>query len=171
MYSLLIKKIIIWDVIFLASNYIIRLLVGSIPFNIELSNWIIINTFLLAILIGFTKRREDLILFYKGKNTRKNIENYSLELINISIAIVGGLAIVAYLMYTTNLEIIEKHGEYLYLTFIFVLVGIMRYLQLVFKKEASGDPSKIFIKDNFLKLTILLWLISFYVIHYLSNKF
>ncbi|MGB9639022.1 MAG: decaprenyl-phosphate phosphoribosyltransferase [bacterium] len=169
LYSVVIKKIVIWDVIFLALNYIIRLLVGSLPFNIELSNWIIINTFLLAILIVFSKRRDDLILFYKGKNTRKNIHNYSLELINISISIVGGLSIVSYLMYVTNIKTIEKHGQYLYITFIFVLVGIIRYLQIIYKDESNGDPSKIFIKDNFLKITILLWLIIFYILHYLNT--
>ena len=77
----------------------------------------------------------------------------------------AGVVIVSYLMYTISPEVEGRLGtEHLYLTSFFVILGIFRYMQITFVEEDSGSPTKVVIRDKFLKLTILFWLISFIAI-------
>ena len=77
-------------------------------------------------------------------------------------AIMASVVIVAYTIYTTSTEVIARfHSEYLYLTAFFVILGIMRYLQIAFVHKDSGSPTKIVLKDRFMQLTLLGWIISF----------
>jgi hypothetical protein len=70
-------------------------------------------------------------------------------------------------MYTVSPEVTERfESNYLFITTIFVIAGIMRYLQIVFVERNSGSPTTIFIKDKFILCTILGWIISFYIIIY-----
>lgn len=82
-------------------------------------------------------------------------------------AIMASVVIVAYTIYTTSAEVVARvHSEYLYLTSLFVILGIMRYLQLSFVFEDSGSPTKIALKDRFMQLTLLGWALTFAVILY-----
>ena len=75
--------------------------------------------------------------------------------------------IVAYIMYTVSPEVTERfESDYLFITTIFVIAGIMRYLQIVFVEKNSGSPTNIFIRDKFILCTIIGWIISFYIIIY-----
>ena len=70
----------------------------------------------------------------------------------------------AFIMYTISPEVTERNGDNLYLTSFFVFVGLFRYLQIIFVEERSGNPTLIFLKDNFIRIIIILWIISFFVI-------
>ena len=72
------------------------------------------------------------------------------------------VVIVSYVNYTTSEEVIQRvHSEYLYLTALFVILGIMRYLQIVFVLKDSGSPTKIVLKDRFMQLTLVGWVVTF----------
>jgi decaprenyl-phosphate phosphoribosyltransferase len=168
LYSLKIKHIAILDVFFIASGFLIRLFVGAIPGNIVLSNWILVMTFLLALFLAFSKRRSDVIYFQSNsKIIRKSIDKYSLEFLNYSMVMLGSVVLVAYLMYTTSTNLVTRVGsENLMFTSVFVLLGILRYLQLMFLENITGSPTKVLIYDPWMPIIILGWAASWFFIIY-----
>ena len=162
LYSLKLKHIAIVDIFIISTGFVLRLFAGALVTQTPLSMWIIIITFLLAIFLSLAKRRDDVLLSLKGKETRKNIDGYNLEFVNAAMVLMSGVVILSYLQYTVSPEVITRLGsEYLYLTAFFVVLGILRYMQITFVEQASGSPTKIVLKDRFLQITIVLWLLSF----------
>jgi len=168
-YSYFIKHIAILDVTTISIGFVLRLFIGSIVTGVPLSMWIVIMTFLLALFMALAKRRDDVLLFLDtGKKMREVVEGYNLQLIDGAMIIMASVVIVAYLLYSTSPEVVARMGsEYLYLTALFVILGIMRYLQIVFVEKNSGSPTKIVLKDKFMQITILSWLCAFVWIIYL----
>ncbi len=116
--------------------------------KVLMSHWIILMIIFLALLIVFAKRR--------------NNAGYNLIFMNQVISIMASMTIVCYMMYTVSPEVIEYfHSRYLYITNIFVIVGIIRYLQIIFVNERSRGPTKVLIKDRFIQLCIIGWSMSF----------
>ncbi|MEC9206021.1 MAG: UbiA prenyltransferase family protein [Pseudomonadota bacterium] len=164
LYSLKLKHITILDISIIATGFVLRIFAGSFSINEDLSMWIITMTFLLALFLGLAKRRDDVLLSEEGTKTRRNIDGYNLEFINAAMVLMSGIIAVAYILFTTSTETINKFNtEYLYVTSFFVILGILRYMQITFVEKNSGDPTYILYKDKFLKITIILWLISFYL--------
>jgi len=164
-YSLKLKHITIVDIFIIAVGFVLRLFAGASVINNQLSMWIIIITFLLALFLAVAKRRDDVILASVGKKTRKSIDGYNLEFVNAVMVFMAGVIAVSYILYTVSEDVIKKfQTQYLYLTSIFVILGIIRYMQLTFVEQNSGSPSKTILKDRFLQLTIIIWLVSFVVI-------
>jgi decaprenyl-phosphate phosphoribosyltransferase len=168
-YSFYLKHVAILDVTIIAIGFVLRLITGSVVTGIELSMWIVIMTFLLALFIALAKRRDDVLIFLEtGKVMRKVIDGYNLQFLDTAMAIMASVVIVAYTLYTTSAEVVEKyHSQYLYLTALFVILGIMRYLQIALVHLDSGSPTRIALKDRFLRFTILGWIVSFAWILYL----
>lgn len=168
-YCFKLKHIAILDICIIAIGFVLRLFVGSGVTDIALSKWIVIMTFLLALFMALAKRRDDVLLFLDtGKKMRKVIDGYNLQFIDAAMMIMASVVIVAYLLYTTSIEVAQRmQTESLYITALFVIVGVMRYLQIAFVEQDSGSPTKIVLKDTFIKLTIAAWLSSFVWIIYL----
>lgn len=156
-YSFRLKHIAIVDIFIIAIGFVLRLFAGSTICNIELSHWIIIMTFLLALFLAMAKRRDDVLLANQGMQTRKNIGGYNLEFINSSMVFMSGVILLAYILYATETNM----PKYLYLNSLFVVFGIIRYMQLTFVENASGDPVKIVLNDRRISVCILLWVWSF----------
>ncbi len=169
LYTVKLKQIAIVDVFIIAVGFILRLFVGSFSGDIELSRWIILMTFLLALFLAFAKRRDDVLIFQQsGVVTRKNILQYNIPFLNSILSLLSAVTIVAYIMYTVDDEVCRLlNNDYLYITSIFVIMGILRYLQqaLVFSK--SGSPTYILLKDRILQTIISCWIVSFLIILYL----
>jgi len=169
LYSVKLKHIAIVDIFIISTGFVLRLFAGAIATDTPLSMWIIIITFLLAIFLSLAKRRDDVLLSLEGKETRKNIDGYNLEFVNAAMVLMSGVVILSYLQYTVSPEVISRIGsEYLYLSTFFVILGILRYMQITFVEQGSGSPTKIVLKDRFLQISILLWLFSFIFIAKLS---
>jgi len=168
-YCVKLKQKAIIDVIIIAFGFVFRVVLGGIATGIILSHWIIIMTFLLALFLALSKRRDDVLLFQQsGVKARKNIDRYNMEFMNLSITIVASVTIVAYIMYTVSAEVIAQIGsEYLYTTSLFVLIGILRYLQLTIVDTKSGSPTQVLLKDLYILYCILGWIITFIIIIYL----
>lgn len=168
-YSFRLKHIAILDVNIIAVGFVLRLFVGSTVTVIPLSEWIVIMTFLLALFMALAKRRDDVLLYLDtGKKMRKVVDGYNLQLTDSAMMIMASVVIVTYILYTTSLEVVARmHSEYLYLTAVFVILGIMRYMQVAFVEQDSGSPSKIVLKDRFIQITIFAWAFSFAWIIYL----
>lgn len=170
-YSLGLKAIPILDIMILAMGFVLRIKGGSVISYIPLSEWIVIMVFLLAVFMAIGKRRDDVLLkIGTGQDLRKSIKGYNLEFLNVLLALVCAVIIVAYFMYTMSDEVKNRLGTYrLYYTCLFVIAGIMRYLQIVFVVADSGSPTKILYKDRFIQVTLILWIASYISIIYLKE--
>ncbi len=164
-YSIWLKHVSILDIVIIAIGFILRVLAGGIVCGIYISMWIILMTFLLAIFLGLAKRREDVVLFESGHNTRKNINGYNLEFVNAAMVLMGAVIIVSYILYTVSQEVQNKfNSTHLYLTSFFVILGILRYMQITFVGKNSGNPTILLYTDKSLQIIIILWIITFYLI-------
>lgn len=168
LYTVKLKHVAILDVTVIAIGFILRLFTGSITSGIPLSMWIILITFLLALFLSLAKRRDDVLIFQENaQKTRKNIDGYNLEFINAAMVVMASLTVMSYIMYTISSDVIARiKSDRLYLTTGFVVVGIMRYMQVTFVEQNSGSPTKVLGRDRFLQLVILGWIISFIFILY-----
>jgi len=169
LYSLKLKQIALFDITIIAIGFVLRLFVGSFAYNVTLSSWIVIMTFLLALFLALAKRRDDVLILNKsGTKMRKSIDGYNLQLIDGSMLVMSAVVIVAYIQYSTSLEIIESfNNENLYLTTLFVIFGIMRYLQITMVEKKSGSPTEIIFKDKVMQINLIFWLFSFvWIIYY-----
>ena len=162
-YSFKFKRIALLDVNIIATGFVLRLFVGSFVTGTPLSMWIVMMTFLLALFLALAKRRDDIQLQHRtGKKMRKSIDGYNLPLVDGTMMIMASIVIVTYILYTVSQKIIEQfQSEYLYLTALFVIFGLMRYLQLSLVEKHSGSPTEIVLKDKTTIVNILLWILSF----------
>jgi 4-hydroxybenzoate polyprenyltransferase len=164
-YSLKLKHISLLDIFTIAIGFVLRLFAGATVIKAPLSPWIIIMTFLLALFLAVSKRRDDVMLSLQGKVTRKNIDGYNYEFVNAAMVFMSGVIVVAYILYTISDEVTSRLGtKLLFLTTAFVILGIFRYMQISFVEQNCESPVKIVYKDRFIQLTILFWLISFFTI-------
>ena len=167
-YCLKLKLYAILDVSIIAVGFVIRVLIGGLAANIWVSQWLVLMTFLLSLFLALAKRRDDFSLFEQtGKKPRANITGYNKDFINEAIGIILAITMVCYIMYTMSEEVIERIGsEYLYLTSIWVLVGLFRYMQKTIVYGDSGSPTKILYHDHFIQMSIIGWIVSFFIIIY-----
>lgn len=167
-YSAKLKHIPIIDVFVLSIGYIARVFAGGFTAQVEPSEWLVLMTLLLALFITFAKRRDDVVLFVEqGTKARKVIDGYNISFLNTAMSIMGAIIIVAYTMYTMSPGAYEQfHSKNLYLTVIFVIMGVLRYLQIAMVEKNAGAPTELLLKDLFLQLVILAWLGSLYYFIY-----
>ena len=168
-YSVILKRYAIVDIIVIAIGFVLRVLAGGIATEIWVSEWLVLMTFLLAILLALTKRYDDFSVYeHTGTKPRISITGYNKVFINQSTAIIGSITMVCYIMYTVSPEVTSNFKtDHLYLTSAFVLVGLLRYIQIAVVDEKSGDPTKIILRDRSTQLIVLAWILSFLVIIYL----
>lgn len=164
-YSFGLKHMSIIDIFIVSTGFVLRIFAGAVTINLPVTMWIILMTFLLSLFLAMAKRRDDIVQAEEGKITRKNIDGYNLVFLNGGMMIMAGVVIVCYILYTISNDVQSKfHTNYLYLTVIFVILGIFRYMQITFVENNSGDPARTLLKDRFLQITIIVWLISFMII-------
>ena len=167
-YCVKLKQIAIVDIFIIATGFVLRIFAGGFATGINLSHWIILMTFLLALFLAFAKRRDDVVIYEDtGVLARKNVNRYNLDFMNQAITIVASITMVCYILYTVSPEVIERFDSpYVYVTSVFVLAGIIRYLQLTIVDVRSGSPTKVLMKDLFVQICIAGWLGMFFVIIY-----
>lgn len=168
LYSFGLKNVSIIDLLIVATGFVLRTIAGGIIASIFISQWLIIMIFLLSLFLVVAKRREDTLEYLaSGKEMRKSIKNYNLEFINHTMTMLSGVIIVSYIMYSVSSEVIERLGSNnLYMTSVFVIIGIIRYLQLTIVENKSGSPVRILYTDRFIHVTLLGWILSFFLIIY-----
>lgn len=167
-YCIYLKHIAIIDVMIIAVGFVLRIFVGGVVASVALSHWIIIMTFLLALFLAFAKRRDDVLIYQKtGKKPRANIGRYNEIFLNQVITVIIAVILVAYLLYSVSPEVMERmNSSNVYVTALFVLLGLLRYLQITMVDGKSGSPTKVLMTDRFLQLAIVGWVFSFLVILY-----
>lgn len=168
-YCTILKRIAIIDICILSLGFVLRILAGGIATGIVISHWLIMMTFLLTLFMGVAKRRDDVLrMAATGIPPRHNTKRYNITFVNEALTITGSVMLVCYIMYTVSPEVIANFKTpYLYLTSIYVLLGLLRYMQLAVVDEKSGDPTKVLLHDRMTQCIVAAWFLTFLAIIYI----
>jgi decaprenyl-phosphate phosphoribosyltransferase len=167
LYTIKLKHIAVLDIVIISAGFVIRILIGGIISETPLTHWIVLLTFVLSLFLALAKRRDDVANYVRtGSKARKNLDGYNLEFLNVAITVMATVVVVCYLMYCTSDEVIKRFNAHIYLTSVFVIMGVLRYLQLTFVWMISGSPTLVLLKNRFLQVILLGWVVSFFVIIY-----
>lgn len=171
LYSTWLKHIPLVDVLVLASFFVLRVAAGVTLIHVErFSPWLYVVTTLLALYVGFGKRRAELTLMQENAQShRRVLDGYNLALLDQLITIVSSTTILAYSLYTFSAPNLPANHTMM-LTIPFVLYGIFRYLYLIQIKEEGGAPEELLLMDRPLQAAIVLWGISILLIVYIIPK-
>ncbi|WP_291323389.1 UbiA prenyltransferase family protein [Desulfonatronospira sp.] len=165
LYTLKLKHVAVLDVFIIGTGFVLRIFAGAEAAMVQASMWIVLMTFLLALFLALAKRRDDVLLFDEGRDVRRCIDGYTLEFVNVSMIIMAAVTLVSYILYTISPEVQERFdSRHLYLSAVFVLLGIMRYLQIVFVEEGGGNPTQVMLQDRFMQLSVAGWLLFFLIL-------
>ncbi len=165
LYSFKIKHMVILDVMSIAVGFLLRVIGGALVIRVYISPWILLCTLLLSLFLGFSKRRNELVVLETGaENHRKILEEYSLEFIDNMLSIITASTVMAYSLYTFSTN---NKNYNMMVTIPFVLYGIFRYQYIIYKKKEGGSPEETVLSDIPLIVTIALWGILSIVILYL----
>jgi len=157
-YSFGLKRVVILDVMMVAAGFLLRAWAGALVLNVEISHWLVLCTGLLALFLGFVKRRQEIEALNGATASRPILREYSLPFLDQMIGVVTGATVVAYALYAFSPEVAQKLGtQHLGLTIPFVLFGIFRYLYLVHQRGQGENPAAVMLADLPLMLDIALW--------------
>lgn len=161
-YSTRLKHVVIVDVMSIALGFVLRVLAGAVVISVPVTPWLLMCTVLLALFLGFAKRRHELELLEAGaQEHRKVLEHYTPYFLDQMIIIVAAATVMSYALYTIWPDTVAHFGTAnLIYTVPFVLYGLFRYLYLVHVKDGGGNPTHAFLTDKPLLANILLWLIA-----------
>lgn len=169
-YSFLLKNLVIIDVLVIATGFVLRVAAG-VPLveAARFSPWMYVCMALLALFIGFNKRRHELALLRENANAhRESLQEYNLPLLDQIISIVTAATLVAYAFYTFSAPNLPANHAMM-LTIPFVLYAVFRYLYLVQVRGLGGEPEEIVLRDRPLQAGVLLWGLSVVLIMYFSG--
>lgn len=162
-YTLYVKNIVILDVMSIALGFILRVSAGAVVIGVAISPWLLLCTFLLALFLGFSKRRNELLIFQENAyNHRRILEHYSLEFIDNMLSIVTTSTLISYSLYTFY----ASSNRRSMITILFVLYGIFRYQYIIYNKKMGESPEEIVLTDKPLAVDIMLWVLVSVVILY-----
>ncbi len=170
-YSLWLKRIVIVDVMVLSSGYVIRVLAGAAAVGVAVSAWLVLCTVFLALFLGFSKRRHELVLLLGRSGGQRSVLNhYSRTFLDQMMNVVTASTLLAYALYTTADETVARFGAYsLVWTVPFVLFGIFRYLYLIHQAEdpKRRNPTELLLFDPPFLVNMGLYSLTVFLIVYL----
>ena len=161
LYTFKLKHVAIVDICIIASGFVLRILAGGYATGIDTTQWAILLTFVLALVLAIGKRRGELINAQISGKTRKSLDGYNVQFADIALSISVTLAIICYLMFTLSPEIQKKFHPRVFYTVIFVVFAFLRYLQQTLVYNKTESPTKIVYKDRYIQITIVLWVVAF----------
>jgi 4-hydroxybenzoate polyprenyltransferase len=157
-YSLALKRIVVLDVMIVASGFLLRAWGGALAIHVAISQWLVLCTGLIALFLGFVKRRQEIAALGGETAQRPILREYSLPFLDQMIAIVTASTVLAYALYAFSPEVAAKLGtRHLGLTIPFVLYGIFRYLYLVYQRGEGENPTSVVLSDLPFGVNVLLW--------------
>ncbi len=168
LYSFALKHIVIIDALTLALGFVLRAAGGAVAVHVEISQWLLVCTILLALFIALAKRRHEIVLLAAGAaDHRPILGEYSAYLLDQMIGVVTASTLISYIFYAISPETQAKFGTaWLGLTIPFPLYGIFRYLYLVHQREGGGSPADLLLTDRPLLACVALWALTVALIIY-----
>jgi 4-hydroxybenzoate polyprenyltransferase len=163
LYSFVLKQVVLLDALSISVSFIMRAIGGvealrSLDRSIEISPWLLICTMFLSLLLAFCKRRHELLTMSRASNHRSVLSEYSPALLDQLVGITAGGSVLAYAIYTIWPDTVDRFGtSNLVYTVPLVLIGVMRYLYLVYNKQKGGNPSDVLLQEKFILTTVVAW--------------
>lgn len=167
-YSLGMKHIAILELFILSSGYVLRLIAGSTIVGETLSSWIVICTGLVSMMLAVGKRRGDVANALDQSGRRRSLQQYTLPYLDQLTTILAGATFVTYLLFCISDYALQRFGQDVAITSIFVLFGIFRFLQILSVESGGDSPTDIVVGDGPLRTSIAMWLLTFFVIIYVA---
>jgi 4-hydroxybenzoate polyprenyltransferase len=165
-YSFGLKKIAYLDVGCIALGFVLRVLAGGFGTQTPISGFMVACTALLALFLGFGKRRHEIAGANAGKQ-RVSLEAYSPRILMIALGVTGFASVATYLAYTLDAHTKAFFGsEWLWITAIHPLFGVVRFLQLVASRPKAESPTQEMLRDVPFVLNLVLWIAEVIVIVY-----
>jgi 4-hydroxybenzoate polyprenyltransferase len=159
LYSAGLKHTVILDVMIVSLGFVLRVLAGGAAVHVQVSAWLLLCTFFIALFLAFSKRRHELILLAEdASGQRPVLSHYSPAFLDQMINVVTASTVVAYAMYAISPETIEKfHTRHLIYTIPMVLFGIFRYLYLIYQKPSNRNPTEAILRDAPFLINLFIW--------------
>ncbi len=160
-YSFGLKRIVPLDAFLIAVGFVLRAVAGAAAARVDVSAWLLLCTFLLALFLAFCKRRHEKAVHDTAAPPRSALLRYDLRMLDQAIAICGTATVVCYAIYTLAADTVSKFGtRALCATVPFVLFGILRYLELLYRGETAGQPEKVLLTDLPMIATLALYVLT-----------
>ena len=158
-YSRFLKHLVILDVLSIAGGFVLRAVGGAVAVDVPISQWLLVCTVLLALFLGLSKRRHEVVLLGDtAASHRQTLAEYSPALLDQLITIVAGATIVSYAVYTTEPATVANFGtDRLTWTLPFPIYGIFRHLYLLHRHQGGGSPAEMLVRDRPLLACVALW--------------
>ncbi|HWP31965.1 MAG TPA: decaprenyl-phosphate phosphoribosyltransferase [Fimbriimonadales bacterium] len=154
-YSIVARRVAILDVFIIAFGFLIRAAAGAVVLDVTISKWLLLCTLLLALFLGYAKRRHELEF---AMESRSSLGGYTLPLLDQLIAISAAASVISYCLYAISSQTAFSH-PLLVLTIPFPIFGVFRYMAIIYYDKLSGNPDVALLKDPWLIGTVLLFLI------------
>ena len=157
LYTLVLKHLVLIDVLAIAGGFVLRAVAGAVAVQVPLSPWLYVCTVLLALFLGFAKRRHEIVLLeQQAANHRRNLDDYTVPLLDALLTVTAAATLMAYSLYTFSApNLPDNHA--MMMTIPFVIYGMFRYLYLVYRREQGGVPEQVLLTDLPLLTAIGLW--------------
>jgi 4-hydroxybenzoate polyprenyltransferase len=167
-YNLGLKEIAIIDVLAIAGGFVLRAAGGAIVVDVSISPWLLVCTMLLALLIGFGKRRHELVVLNDARGHRRNLSVYNQAMLDQSVAVSAAGTLIAYAVYTFDSESAQNHHRMM-LTIPFVAYGVFRYLYLLYLGGQGGAPETMLLTDRPLVAAVAAWVTASALLFYFAG--
>jgi 4-hydroxybenzoate polyprenyltransferase len=165
LYSFALKRVVLLDVMSISVSFVLRAIGGvealrALDPGIAISPWLLICTLFLSLFLAFCKRRHELITLTDAGDHRAALLEYSPALLDQLVGVTAGGSVLAYAIYTIWPDTVDKFGTTnLVYTVPLVLLGVMRYLYLVYSKQKGGSPSDLLVHEKFILIVVLAWIV------------
>lgn len=157
-YNLAGRKVPVLDVFVISAAFVLRAVLGAIAIQVTISPWILLCTGLLALLLGFAKRRNEFILAKDGPITRKSLTAYNEKVLDGFVWLSAGLATISYGLYAIESPTARAH-PLLFATFPVTIYAILRYLLLVMRDNEGGEPDVLLFRDPHMVVSLVLFVV------------
>ena len=162
LYSIHLKHIFLVDIFILAGGLTARAVAGAEAIDVEISHWLLVCTFFIALTLALVKRRQELARINDNNELgRKSLHQAPPVYVwDMWITMLSGITILAYTLYTVDPITIAKVGSSnLMFTVPFVVFSLFRYQVLIYSKNKGEDPTETLLGDRWILLTMAVWLV------------
>ncbi len=158
-YNAKLKHVPVADVYCIAVGFVLRAVLGAAAITVHISGWLLFCTGALALLLGFSKRRNEFLTVEDAPATRESLAKYTKASLDVFVAIFACAAAICYGIYCIESETAQKYPG-LILTSLFVFYGISRYVLIVFSYDEGGEPETLLYKDKHILLSVILFILA-----------
>lgn len=168
-YALLLKHVVIIDVFVISAGFVLRAASGAVAIDVPISPWLYVCTVLLALFLGFGKRRAELqLLTHSASEHRRNLDDYTVGFLDQLLIITAAATVMAYSLYTFTASTLPD-DHVMMITIPIVLYGLFRYLFLVYSRDDGGAPEQLLLTDVPLLSSVVLWGVTVVAVLYFGT--